>query len=451
MHLDAVDMGKDRVVKVIVLMALPAMFSMFFQNLYEFVDTMFISWLGADPLGAMGLVMPIFYGALALSKSVQYGLIGISAGARGRGDTEQAETTLAAGLPLMLLLMLPFLLLTIPDIGKSLFGLMGASGILVEQSYTYAFWLVLSFPVMAYFMIGEAMLVGRGDTKSPMMAMVGGNLINLILDPILMFGLGWGLAGAAIATLIGWTLSVVFLLYRLNKLGLHMPGLGWKAAYVRIWNQISRISVYGFIAQISSPLGLALVNLVLVGFGANAVGAWTIMSRLELFSLLPLFGVASALIAFISYNAARGSYARIRRGLWVALGVSIVFVMPIAGVFIMAPHQVIVPFRADPQTASMAAYAIQMAAYAHVICPVELVLFGLAQGLKKPYFYLPAVITRLFLLRYPLALFMAAHYGAQGVFLSQPLSNVGTAILSATLIMVLIRQMPNPEITLQAA
>lgn len=450
----SLDMGKDRVARVIVMMAVPAMLSMFFQNLYEFVDTMFISWLGAVPLAAQGLSMPLFYVALALAKAVQYGLIGLAGGARGAGDHFRAEEILQAGQFLIILLMLPLLIVAFPTAGRVFYSLMGASGDLLEQAYIYSFWLVLSFPVMAYFMLGEAMLVSRGDTRTPMRAMVGGNLINLVLDPILMFGLDMGIAGAAVATLAGWLLAVAILLSRLNRLELAMPSLRWNRAYFGEWREMAGQASFIFTAQISSPLALALVNSILVQFGAAAVGAWTIMSRLELFSLMPLFGVGSALIAFTSYNAAAGNYQRIREGLWKAALVSGVFVLPIMVFFIFWPEIAVWPFQAGDEVRGLAAGAIRIAAWAHIVCPLELILFGLAQGLRKPVFYLPAVIVRLFVLRYPLAYVLAGLYGLAGVYWSQPLANLGTAIVSGFLIIHLVkplRSLNQPGLTATSA
>ena len=119
-----------------------------FQNLYEFVDTMFISWLGPVPLAAQGLSLPLFYVALSLSKAVQYGLIGLAGSHRGAGNHDRAEDVLQAGQYLMVLLMLPLLIVAVPAVGRGLFAFMGAAGGLVDQAYIYSFWLVLSFPIM---------------------------------------------------------------------------------------------------------------------------------------------------------------------------------------------------------------------------------------------------------------------------------------------------------------
>jgi len=416
-----------------------------FQNLYEFVDTMFISWLGPVPLAAQGLSLPLFYVALSLSKAVQYGLIGLAGSHRGAGNHDRAEDVLQAGQYLMVLLMLPLLIVAVPAVGRGLFAFMGAAGGLVDQAYIYSFWLVLSFPIMAYFMLGEAMLVSRGDTQTPMKTMIGGNIVNLVLDPVLMFGFDMGIAGAAIATLIGWSLAVLILIRHLRRQGLAMPTWQWKSHYRAEWAGMAHLSVYIFISQISSPLALALVNSILVDFGAAAVGAWTIMSRLELFSFMPLFGVGSALIAFISFNTAAGLYHRIRHGLLVAVGVSAAFVLPIMAFFILWPDIAAWPFQAGGDVRLLAAGAIQAAAWAHIVCPAELILFGLAQGLKKPAYYLPAVIVRLFVLRYPLAYALAGFYGLAGVFWSQPLANLGTAVVSAALIAVLLRPLPHAD------
>gem|GEM_PF-5953891 len=151
-----VDLGSGPIPRLILTLAVPAMISMFFQNLYAFIDTIFISWLGPVPLAAQAFSIPLFYIALSLGKGVQVGTATLISHARGSGDESQVGALARAALPLLLLLILPLFLLLIPRLSDLVFGLMGAKGLMLDQIYRYIFWLILGFPVMAYFMVCEA-------------------------------------------------------------------------------------------------------------------------------------------------------------------------------------------------------------------------------------------------------------------------------------------------------
>ncbi len=433
------DLGNGPISRVILTLAVPSMISMFFQNLYALVDTMFISWLGTVPLAAQSLAVPLFYLALSLGKGIQVGTVTLMSQARGREEEGEARLLAGAALPLLHLCILPLLLLLIPEICNAFFSLLGATGEVSLHLYSYTFWMILSFPVMAYVMICEAILMSHGDTVNPMKAMLLGNGANIILDPLFMFTLGWGIAGASIATLAGQLVAAFFIRSRLKQAGLTTPSVKWRKKFISRWKQIGGLGFFVAVTYIVSPLGISLVNGVLATFGPAAVGAWNIMSRLEMMALLPLYGMAGALIPFMAFNFGQGKHHRIREGVRFCLLSSSVIVLPIMAIFIFLPHLLMFPFQADSTVRELGAYAIRTAALAHIFMPVDLALYGTSQGLKKPWYPLITSGMRLLFLRYPLALLFAYCWGIRGIYWSQPASMSITAMLSALLLWKLLK------------
>ena len=437
----SVDMGNGPILPLIMALAIPAMISMFFQNLYAFIDTIFISWLGPVPLAAQAFSIPLFYIALSLGKGVQVGTATLIGHARGQGETRQVEALAQAALPLLLLLIIPLFLLLIPGISDAAFALVGARGIMLDQIYRYTFWLILGFPFMAYVMIGEAIFMSHGNTLTPMQAMLLGNGANLVLAPLLMFGLDMGIAGASLATLLGQVLSALYIRSRLKHFGLVMPTLKWRPGILQLWGKIGRLGSLVAITFLVSPLGLSLLNGVLSSFGAAAVGAWNIMSRMAMLGLLPLSGMAAAMIPFMAFNYAQKKYDRIRAGVKYFLLIATAFVLPIMALFIIFPHYLMLPFRSEGEVMALGSYAIRVAALGYILVPIDLALFSLVQGLQKPWYSLFTLALRILLLRYPLAVYLASIRGMRGVYWCEPISTALAAVVSAFLLWRLVRSL----------
>ena len=196
----AVDMGQGKVSHVLGRLALPLMVSLFFQNLYAYADTVFVSWLGETPLAAISLALPLTYLALSLAKGVAMGSVILMSFSRGAGDEAAAQKIAESVFPLMLLFMALFSPLMLAPVGQAFYLALGADPDTAVQGTGFIFWLVASFFPMGYVMTVEALFTARGDTVTPMKAMLLGNILNIMLAPIFIFVLGWGLTGAAAAT-----------------------------------------------------------------------------------------------------------------------------------------------------------------------------------------------------------------------------------------------------------
>jgi putative MATE family efflux protein len=436
-----VDLGSGPIPRLILTLAVPAMISMFFQNLYAFIDTIFISWLGPVPLAAQAFSIPLFYIALSLGKGVQVGTATLISHARGSGDESQVGALARAALPLLLLLILPLFLLLIPRLSDLVFGLMGAKGLMLDQIYRYIFWLILGFPVMAYFMVCEAVFMSHGNTRMPMQGMLLGNFANLILAPLLMFVMDMGIAGASLAAFLGQLLSALYIRAKLKEYNLVVPAFKRQPGMPLLWRKIGRLGALVAITFLVSPLGLSLLNGVLASFSEAAVGAWNIMSRLEMLGLLPLNGMAASLIPFMAYNNAQKKFERIAKGVKYFLLMATAFIIPIMAIFIIFPHYLMLPFRAEGEVMALGSYAIRVAALGHILVPIDLALFSLAQGLQKPVYSLFTLGVRILLLRYPLAIFLGSTFGVQGVYWCQPGSTALGAVVSAFILWKLVRNL----------
>lgn len=429
-----VDMAVESPDKALLYLAVPLMISLFFQNLYSFANTIFVSWMGEQPLAAISLAVPLTYVALSLGKGVAMGSAVLIGYARGAGDHEQAERIGEVVLPLMIAVMALFLPLLLPGVCQSFYQLFGAATELAQEAYWFTFWLVVSFPVMGYAMAAEAMLMAHGDTVTPMKGMIWGNVVNFCLDPLLIFVLDFGLTGAGLATLAGQGTAAVYIGWRWAQRRHKWLSVRPAAAMMGYWRQISGQGAFITAGYLISPAGLMLMNGILAHWGAAAIGAWNMMSRLEMMVMLPVMGIGNGLAIFTSYNWGQGRFDRIRQGIkaffciaWCLTGLAAVG-------FALWPGELLGVFKPGGGVAELASHAVRASAAALVFLPVLFALNGLAQGLKKPIFLVITGFCYIIALRVPLAWVLGSSLGVSGVYWAHPAAAAGAAVVAAVLI-----------------
>ena len=430
----AVDMGQGKVSHVLGRLALPLMVSLFFQNLYAYADTVFVSWLGETPLAAISLVLPLTYLALSLAKGVAMGSVILMSFSRGAGDEVAAHKIAGSVFPLMMLFIALFSPLMLSSAGQAFYLALGADPDTAVQGTGFIFWLVASFFPMGYVMTVEALFTARGDTVTPMKAMLLGNIFNIMLAPIFIFVLGWGLTGAAAATFTCQCLSALYIGYRLRTL--LGETLRWlpQAGSLKIWRQILKQGLFVTAAYLITPIALMLLNGILVRFGAVAVGAWNLMSRTEMMVMLPIMGLGNALATFTGFNLGRLDYDRVWQGLVFFLKVSWAVIIPASLLFFVFPQQTISLFRPTPELKLLGGIAMQASALSLLFMPLLSAVAGMSQGMKRPVYMMGQIFVYLVCLRVPLADWFAGHWGQEGIYWSHPTASALTAVLSLVLL-----------------
>jgi len=429
-----VDMGQGRVLSVLLRLGGPAMVSMFFQNLYALVDTVFVSWLGTAELAALSLSVPLFYVALSLCKGLAVGATALMSHARGAGDRPGARGVARASLPLALLVLTPFCLLALPALNQPLFGLFGVDGEVLAATEQFVFWLAWTFPVMGFAMLCESIFLSHGDSRTPMLAMIAGNVVNIALDPLLIFTCKLGIAGASLASLIGWAVTGAILFAVLSRRGMDRPTLVGVRDSVRHWGGVVRLGFPVSLTMLIIPASTAGLNYVLAGFGPAFVGAWNLSSRMEQMLILPIYGLTCALIPFVGFNMGRGDMGRIREAVGLCVRVCYAVLVPAAALMGFFVHEVFALFNPGPEVAALATHAFRLALFGMVLAPVDLAVLGVAQGARRPGYSLFQGFVRLLVLRLPLAFLFGHFLGGKGVYLSHPVSLLASGLLGLYLL-----------------
>jgi putative MATE family efflux protein len=295
-------------------LALPMMASFTVHALYTVVDTAFVGMLGAEALAAATFVVGPFFVAFALANGLAAGITAGIAQAVGRRDAATAQRLASVGfavaLGLGLVLMVAGLLFAEPGMLA-----LGAKGRTAALATTYFRWVSLGMPL--FFASGalRAVLMGEGDAKAPMVVIGLSTVLNLGLDPLLIFTLGLGIAGAAMATLAAQALSFLVLGYLVfvRRRSQARPRLADVLPARESLLRIARIGAPAAAGQLVMALGMGLSARVISEFGQRAVAGYGAGSKVDLIVALPILGLATATVSVVGMFAGAGRADLVRQ------------------------------------------------------------------------------------------------------------------------------------------
>lgn len=428
---EKIDMGSGHVGSTLLKLAIPSILSMFFHTLFHLADTVFVSWLGEAPMAAMALTFPLTFIVFALVNGMCVGTTSLMSQHLGAGETEEAAAYGNSSLALIAFLSLIPLALLHPNISGWFFGFLGGTPEVNEQCYRYIFWTILSFPFMGYSLLCDTFFRSQGDTVTPMYGMIVGNGLNILLDPLFIFTLGWGISGAAFASFLGRIVSCLYLAFMLKRHSALRPKPCLTRSCLTRWRKITSIGLPVGLSQVSMALGAAVINKVLSLFGPGAIGAWMLGNRIEGLAFLPVLGINGALVPFIGFNLGRKDLHRVRQAVFFALITAILFMISIGIPLFLKPGFFLAMFRPNPVIEAMASASIRASVTGYLFLAVDLILWGVFQGSGYAIYGLIAQVTRTFLFRAPLAYWFALQWGIDGVWWFQPFSAVLSVALSS--------------------
>ncbi len=299
-------MGSAKMFPLIMNMSLPAMFSMLIQALYNVVDSYFVSLVSENALTAVSLAFPIQMLIIAVGAGTSIGLNSLISRRLGAGDNKAASSAATHGLVLAVLSWIVFAIIGI-FFSRSIITAFGADADVTNMAVSYLS-IVLTYSIGVFVEINlEKTLQATGDMIYPMFFQLSGAVINIILDPILIFGLlgfpAMGVAGAAAATVSAQIISMIFALtvifVKKHQVRISLKGFRFDGKTVA---EIYKVGVPSIIMQsISSLLNMAL-NGILITFSQTAVAVLGVYYKLQSFVFMPVFGLTHGLMPIMGFN-----------------------------------------------------------------------------------------------------------------------------------------------------
>ncbi|MEX0320817.1 MAG: MATE family efflux transporter [Puniceicoccaceae bacterium] len=336
-----VDLTQGSVVKHVLRMTPPMAMAFFAMLAFNLVDTWFVSKLGTEALAAMGFTFPVVMISHAIAMGLGMGVSATVSRAIGAQDNERVQLLSTYSLLLTFVIMLVLSALVF-IFRYELLGLLGAEGLALELSSKYIAWWLLFTPIGLIPMVGNSAIRSTGDTLRPGIIMSVAALINIVLDPIFIFGWGpvpaMGVTGAALATgvsrLITFVWAIWVMHYRCQLLNLHWAGI---RKIIQSWGSVLQTALPSMATSMLAPLSGGVITRMIASHGEAAVAATAAGQRIEYLTYLVPMAMGATLVPIIGQNWGAGRIDRVRevwrKTNWFGLGygvISLILAIPLA-------------------------------------------------------------------------------------------------------------------------
>jgi putative MATE family efflux protein len=415
-------------------MTVPILFGITMMMAQSIIDAWFLGQVGDRALAAFSFGFPILMVITSVAIGLGAGTSSVVARAIGSGDHRRARRLATDSL--LLSFMITAVLATIGILTiNPLFKLLGAPPDMIPMIRSFMTILYSGIPFLVVGMVGTSSMRATGDTVLPGKLMMAGALLNVILDPIFIFGIGpvpaMGLDGAATAALMArgsmFLGTVYFMVRRLDMISFNKPN---PAELRKSWADILHVGLPAAGTNAIIPVAMTLITAMIARYGPEAVAGFGVASRIESLVLVIFYALSSVIGPFVGQNLSAGQESRIQLSLrlctlfCIASGLVIALILALAGDFVPTL------FSQNPAVTDVTRMFLWIAPISYGAYGVVMVMNAAFNGLGKP---MPAVyisVTRMMLLYLPLAIVGRALFGIAGIFAAYAVANILSGLLS---------------------
>lgn len=401
-------------------MTTPMIIGMLMLFTFSLVDTLFISFLGTEALTAISFTFPVTFTIMSLAIGLGIGASAVVGKYLGRSDYEKAKeaSTVINYISLLLATIVVAICWFFMD---SIFNLMGARESLMPAIREYMnVWFPGSIMVVCI-MTGNSILRACGDTKTPSILMAAAGLINAILDPILIFGLGpipaLGIQGAAWATVTAWGICYFYLMYILviqkELVSSSMPS---RPVMLSSGREMLRIGVPAAGANMMTPLAAGIMTAIAAGFGDEAVAAFGVGARLEPMATLIVLAMSSSLPPLISQNFGAAKIDRVEKAYQLSIKFILVWQMLVYALVALGAGVIASTFSDDPKVIETIKLFLWILPLGYGLQGIVILTNSSLNALHRPMAALYLSSARFFVFYVPLAYVGSQWFGLAGFF-----------------------------------
>lgn len=438
-------MGTMPVAKLVISMSLPIMISMMVQALYNIVDTIFVSRISEKALTALSMQFPIFALMIAFGVGTTVGMGALLSRSLGEKKFDMVNKAATNGMFLAVCNFALFLIVGVVLV-KPFYRMQTSDLEIVNAGISYST-ILCSLSFCMFFQITfERLLQSTGKTVYSMIVQLVGALVNIALDPILIFGLlglpKMGVAGAAIATVIGQlTGAIVGLVLNLkvnNEVNLSLKGF---SVDKKIVGEIYKVGVPTIIMQSIGSVMTMGMNFILIGFSSTAVAVFGVYFRLQSFAFMPCFGLCNGLVPIISYNYGAQNKKRMIKAMKVGVCMAFTIMIVCAIIFELFPDLLLSMFNAEGEMLELGRSALKIIAIHFPLAAFGIVFGGVFQALGRAVYSMIMSICRQLIVLIPSAYILAKTFGrVDAVWWSFPISEVVSLTLAIIFMIITFKQ-----------
>ena len=365
------DYTQIKIGKAIFLLAVPMILELIMESTFAVVDIYFVGSLGASAVATVGLTETYLFLLYSIAMGLATGVTAIVARRIGEKDKEKASVTATQAIFIAILASIPFMIAGI-FFSKDLLALMGGDAWTIEYGYKYTQWMLGGNVVIVLLFVINAIFRGAGDAAIAMRVLWIGNGINIILDPVLIFGLGpfpeMGIEGAAVATNIGRGVAVLIQFWVLFKGGKHIKALRSHLHFNReVILKIIRTSLGGIGQMIVAMTSWIFIMRIISEFGSQAVAGATIAIRIMMFTMMPAWGMSNAAATLVGQNLGAKQPDRAERSVWITGFWNMLFLICVAVVYFFYSNSLVGIFTDDAGVIAVGGMWLKIVSYSYFI------------------------------------------------------------------------------------
>ena len=410
-------MGKEGITPLLFRISLPLMISMLVQALYNIVDSMFVARLSETALTAVSLAFPLQNLLIAFGVGTGVGMASFLSRKLGERDEESATKVAGNGISIASITWAVFAVLGLTVV-KPFLNLFSDDAELLGLSTEYSEIVMVFSLFMFLSMMNERILQGTGDSFSSMLSQMTGAITNIILDPIFIFTLGFGVNGAAAATVIGQGVgcAVSFICVLRNRF-IHI-----EPRHLKIEKRmVKAIYAVGAPTIITNSIGTVMtgaINATLISFSTTAVSIFSVYFKLQSFVFMPIFGLSSGMVPIIAYNYGARKRKRVTETIWKGTFIASVIMVLGTLAFNFFPRELLSLFSATEEMYRIGIPALKMISLCFVPAAISIGLGSSFQATGYGVGTMIVSICRQLMVLIPVAYILSKFLGINGVWLS---------------------------------
>ena len=434
-------MTETPIPKLILSLAAPTILSMLITSIYNLADTFFVGQISTSASGAVGIVSSLMAILQALGFMLGHGSGSIISRSLGSQNTDAATRFASTSFFTALVfggIITAAGLLTLPDFMM----LLGSTETILPHACAYARYILLAAPIMMSSLVMNNILRYEGKASFAMIGLVTGGLLNIALDPLFIFGLGMGTAGAGLATALSQTIGFCILLSMfLRGKTVSQFRLSAVTREARDFGRILLGGAPSFGRQGLNSIGGMLLNLAARGYGDAAVAGMSIVSRIFMFIISVAIGVGQGLQPVASFNYGARKYRRVRQAAIFTIETAFCMLVVLVGLCWVNGDALVRLFRDDPAVTAVALPAFHYQCLAMLLQPIIVVANMTFQsvGASGRATFLACCRQGVFFI--PLILILPRTHGLFGVEICQPIADVLTFLVSLPFLIAFLQQL----------
>lgn len=435
--MDTNPMGKKPVFPLLMKMAIPPMISMLIQSMYNVIDSIFVARLGEKALTAVSLAFPLQNLSLAFSVGLGVAINALIARNLGAGDNKQANSIADHGIFLTTMHSLLFVFIGL-FLMRPFFLLFTNDPTILDYAVSYgSIVITLTFGSIYHITI-EKMFQATGNMMVPMFLQGIGAIVNIILDPIFIFGINghfaFGVAGAAIATIIGQMTAclLAIILFKKSDSPISISLKQFKPQLQTIKKIYSIALPSGIMLSLPSILVSAL-NSLLVSVSQSAVAFFGVYFKLQSFVYMPANGVIQGMRPLVSYNYGAKHFDRVKKIITTSLASIAVILLAGTLLFTILPAPILSLFSASEEMLDIGVNGLRIISIGFILSTIGIVMSGVFESLGRGKESLSISLLRQFIIILPLSFILVHSIGLTGIWITFPIAEGIASIVALVL------------------